>query len=155
MIIVNPADTNVEMQRLAAELFEAASAMRRDGERIARRAGQTQARWQVMWIANTGWLTVPTIGRRLGITRQSVQRTADNLANDGLMAFEPNPDHATSPFARLTASGSEALEEINRAAFERHLQVAEALSDTAIRDLRRRLGQLTVALSQYDPSDLP
>jgi DNA-binding MarR family transcriptional regulator len=37
--------------------------------------------------------TVPQIGRSLGYTRQAVQRTADALADRGLIEFVDNPDH--------------------------------------------------------------
>ncbi|AXI76198.1 MarR family transcriptional regulator [Peterkaempfera bronchialis] len=37
--------------------------------------------------------TVPQIGRSLGHTRQAVQRTADALAQRGLIEFVDNPDH--------------------------------------------------------------
>jgi DNA-binding MarR family transcriptional regulator len=37
--------------------------------------------------------TVPQIGRSLGHTRQAVQRTADALADAGLVEFVDNPDH--------------------------------------------------------------
>jgi DNA-binding MarR family transcriptional regulator len=58
---------------------------------------ETQARWQVMWIAGSGHLTVPSIARRLGITRQSVQRVADELVAEGLASFQPNPTTAAHP----------------------------------------------------------
>lgn len=37
--------------------------------------------------------TVARIARSLGLTRQSVQRTANELADDGLVQFEDNPHH--------------------------------------------------------------
>jgi DNA-binding MarR family transcriptional regulator len=150
---VNEEERNVEMQRLAADLFQAASAMRRDGEAIARQAGQTQARWQVMWIAATGRHTVPAIGRRLGITRQSAQRTATELVRDGVAEFKPNLDHATSPLLLLTPHGTAILEQINSTSAQRHLQVVALLGDTAVRQLRRRLGQLTATLAHTPRPD--
>lgn len=153
MMVVDDEERNLEMQRLAADLFQAASAMRRDGEAIARQAGQTQARWQVMWIAASGRHTVPAIGRRLGITRQSVQSTADELVRHGLAEFAPNIDHARSPLLLLTPHGSEILEQINRTSAERHLQVIAVLGDSTVRQLRRRLDQLTTALSQPPAPD--
>ena len=101
------------MQHLVAEVFELAGALRRDGETTAKLAGQTQARWQVMWIAATGRLSVPMIARRLGLARQSVQRVADEIVAEGHATFEPNPDHQRSPLLILTSDGQAVLDTIN------------------------------------------
>jgi DNA-binding MarR family transcriptional regulator len=143
---VNDDERNLEIQRLAADLFEVAGAMRRDGEAIARRAGQTQARWQVMWIGAAGGLTVPAIARRLGVTRQNVQRIANDLVADRLATFDPNPDHRRSPLLRLTPRGGEILDEINRAAARRNLHTAAELGDDGTRRLRELLDHVRQAL---------
>jgi DNA-binding MarR family transcriptional regulator len=148
---MNDQERNVEIQRLAADLFEVAGAMRRDGEAIARRSGQTQARWQVMWTAATGALTVPTIARRLGVTRQNVQRIANDLVADRLASLDANPDHRRSPLLRLTPHGREILDEINRAAARRNLQTAAELGDDGTRRLRELLDHLRRALRTPPP----
>jgi DNA-binding MarR family transcriptional regulator len=143
---------DLEYQRLVADLFEVAGALRRDGEATARRAGQTQARWQVMWIAATGELTVPAIARRLGVTRQNVQRIAHELVADGLATFAENPDHRRSPLMLLTPRGREILDEINRVASRRNLQAAAELGDDGTRRLRDLLDDLRRALRAPPPT---
>jgi DNA-binding MarR family transcriptional regulator len=137
---------NVEMQHLVAEVFELAGALRRDGDAIAKLAGQTQARWQVMWIAATGRLSVAMIARRLGLTRQSVQRVADAIVADDLATFEPNPDHQRSPQLILTSAGQHALEQINDAGRIRNLSNAAILGEDGIRQLRELLDRYRHAL---------
>jgi len=111
--------------------------MRRDGEVIARQAGQTQLRWQVMWTAATGQLTVPDIARRPGRSRQAVQRVADQLVAEQMATFEPNPDHARSPLVVLTRRGSAGiLDQINQASGGRNQQTGHYLGDAGIRSLR-------------------
>lgn len=139
-------ERNVEMQHLVAEVFDLAGALRREGEAIAKRAGQTQARWQVMWIAATGRLTVAMIARRLGITRQSVQRVADMLVEEGLATYDPNPDHRRSPLLTLTLTGRDALDAINRHGRTRNLQQAAILGDDGVATLRRLLARYREAL---------
>jgi DNA-binding MarR family transcriptional regulator len=139
---VDDAERNTQVQRLAADLFEVAGAMRRDGEAIARTAGQTQARWQVMWIASTGQLTVPSIARRLGITRQSVQPVADELAREGLASFQPNPDHSRSPLLVLTSRGAEILDRLNQTAGRKNVELARQLGDRGVHELRALLDQV-------------
>jgi DNA-binding MarR family transcriptional regulator len=149
---MNDDERNLEIQGLAADLFEVAGVMRRDGEAIARRVGQSQARWQVMWVAATGELTVPTIARRLGVTRQHVQRTANGLVADRLATFDANPDHRRSRLLRLTPRGHEILEEINRDAAQRNLQTAAELGDDGTRRLRELLDRVRRALRTPPPA---
>jgi DNA-binding MarR family transcriptional regulator len=148
---VNDEERNLEIQRLAAELFEVAGAMRRDGEAIARHAGQTQARWQVMWIAAAGGLTVPAIARRLGVTRQNVQRIANDLVADRLATLDANPDHRRSRLLQLTPRGRQVLDQINRAAARRNSQTAAELGDDGARRLRELLDHLRRALRTPPP----
>ena len=62
-----------------------------------------------------------------GTTRQAVQRSADDLLERRLATAEPNPDHRTSPYIRLTAEGHALLERINtRAAQSRRQWLPDA-----------------------------
>jgi len=145
---VDDEQRNVEMQHLVADVYELAGVLRRDGEAIAKLAGQTQARWQVMWIAATGRLSVAMIARRLGLTRQSVQRVADAIVAEQLASFEPNPDHQRSPLLILTDEGQQVLDTINRHSRKRNLDQATALGEEGIAELRRLLGRYRDAVTQ-------
>jgi DNA-binding MarR family transcriptional regulator len=103
-----------DVQTLFAELFEASAVGRRAGEEIAGVVGQTQARWQTLWTIGDVPLTVPQIGRRLGVTRQAIQRLVNELANEALVELVDNPDHKTSPLVSLTPEGRTVLDRINR-----------------------------------------
>jgi DNA-binding MarR family transcriptional regulator len=139
---------NVEMGRLVADVYELAGVLRRDGEQIAKLAGQTQARWQVMSVASAGRLSVAMIARRLGITRQSVQRVADEIVTEELASFEPNPDHQRSPLVMLTPAGQTTLDTINHTSREHHLQQAAALGQDGIGELRRLLSGYRDAVTE-------
>jgi DNA-binding MarR family transcriptional regulator len=139
---------NAEMGHLVADVYELAGVLRRDGEAIAKLAGQTQARWQVMSVASAGRLSVAMIARRLGLTRQSVQRVADEIVAEDLASFEPNPDHQRSPLLILTDNGQKVLDTINHTSRERHLQLATALGEDGIGDLRRLLGRYRDAVTE-------
>lgn len=141
-------ERSLEMQHLVADVFELAAALRRDGETIAKLAGQTQARWQVMWTAASGRLSVAMIARRLGITRQSVQRVADAIVAEGLASFEPNPDHQRSPLLILTPAGQKVLDTINRRSRQSHLQQTTTLGEDGIAELRRLLRRYRDALHE-------
>ena len=99
-----------------ADVVELSGLFRRIADAIARQEGQTQARWYALSVFSEDPLTVSQAARRLGTTRQAVQRSADELLARGLAIVEANPDHRTSPFIRLTPEGHEVLARISRTA---------------------------------------
>ena len=85
------------------------------GDSIARPAGQTSARWQVLAAVERGPATVAQIARLLGLARQSVQRVADVLAEEGLATYDENPLDLRAELLCLTARGRAALTTIQAA----------------------------------------
>lgn len=132
---------------IVADIFELAGRFREEGEAIANAVGQTQARWQVMSAASAGPRTVPQIARRLGVTRQNVQRIADLLVKENWATFQANPDHRGSPHLVLNARGQAALASITRAAEESHAELAVKLAGTDVGGLHRGLRRLIQALN--------
>ncbi|HUK59277.1 MAG TPA: MarR family transcriptional regulator [Stellaceae bacterium] len=130
-----------------ADLYELAGAFRRNGERIARGLGQTQTRWQVLSAASAEPKSVPQLARRLGVTRQNVQRIADLLVADELARFAGNPDHRTSPHLVLTEAGRKALDELTRAAQSFHESLAARLGAVPLASVRRELSRIRSALA--------
>ena len=64
-------------------------------------------------LALEGPQTVPQIARARPVSRQRMQRLANDLAADGLVEFIANPAHRTSKLVRLTPKGKVAFEEIS------------------------------------------
>ena len=98
-------DLVVQVMRLYGLLVAA-------GNKMSKPFGQTESRWQVLAVVEHGPATVAEVARVFGLARQSVQRTADALARDGLIAFEDNPRHQRAKLLRLTPAGSRALRKI-------------------------------------------
>lgn len=67
--------------------------------------GLTGARWQVMKVAARQALTVSQIARRLGLKRQSVQRTVDQLVAQRIVELQPNVDHLRAGLVTLSEDG--------------------------------------------------
>jgi DNA-binding MarR family transcriptional regulator len=128
-----------------------AGAFRDHGEDIAHMIGQTQARWQVLSAASAEAKTVPQIARRLGVTRQAVQRIANDLVHERLAAFRPNPEHQGSPHLALTSAGRDALALLTKAAQTFHLRVASTLSAEDLRNLHEGLRRVLGALECIAP----
>ncbi len=135
---------------LVSNVSEAGNLLERHGDAIASRHGQSGARWKVLAAASVAPpQSVPQLARRLGMTRQGVQRVADLLAAEGLAEDVPNPDHARSPLLRLTAKGRSTLQVLTRAAAGWHEALAAGLEtrglSTAVETLDavcRRLREL-------------
>lgn len=128
---------------MIADIYELAGLMRVRGDSIAATVGQTQARWQVLSAASTEpRLSVPQIARRLGITRQAVQRTADLLVGEGFAHFADNPDHKASPHLILTQTGQDILARLTRAARVGHQELAARLDGIDLATLHRDLRTL-------------
>src|SRR3954454_12542902 len=85
------------------------------GDALAQPNGQTSARWRVLAAVEHTPLSVAQIARAWSFARQSVQRVADLLEQDGLVAYDDNPDHRRAKLVRLTASGRAALAQIQDA----------------------------------------
>jgi DNA-binding MarR family transcriptional regulator len=94
-------------------------------EELARPAGLTAARWQVLGAVLQTPLPVAGIARAMGITRQSVQRIADLLVDQGLAEYLPNPSHRRAKLLRPTAEGLAAVRRIDPA----HAVLARHLAD--------------------------
>ncbi|GAY14843.1 MarR family winged helix-turn-helix transcriptional regulator [Mycobacterium sp. shizuoka-1] len=135
-----------EMALLVADVYELAGLLRRLGEAVAAREGQTQARWQVLSVISEHPLTVPQAARRLGVTRQAVQRLANDLVGDGLVELDANPDHRTSPMLVLTDRGRRVLLRINTFAAVENERVTEAVGAHVVRRTRAGARRLAAAL---------
>lgn len=134
--------TTDELALLVADVFELAGALRRHGDRLAGGVGQTQARWQLLSVVSVGSWTVPQAARRLGVSRQAVQRVADDLRAEGLARFVDNPHHRRSPLLEPTGNGRAALSTITDAAREWHAEVARAVKPSELHRTRTTLRRL-------------
>jgi DNA-binding MarR family transcriptional regulator len=136
-----------EIPLLVADLYEAAGALRAAGESIAATQGQSQARWQVMSVVSEPAMPVPTAARRLGVSRQNVQKIANDLVRDGLAEWQPNPDHRTSPLLGLTATGHTTLRALTEQAEAFNTSVSGGLSPREVATARKVLRLITARIS--------
>ncbi len=81
-------------------------------DRLTEGSGLTAARWQVLGAVLREPLTVAAAARSMGLARQSVQRLADVLVEEGLCEFLPNPAHQRAKLLAPTDRGWKAIEQI-------------------------------------------
>ena len=108
----------IEVFRLNGELLAA-------GDVLVADLGLTSARWQVLGAIAFSPVALPVahLARNMGLTRQAVQRSVDEMRGDGLIRLEPNPHHRRAMLVTMTASGEAAY----RAASERQALWADWL----------------------------
>lgn len=97
----------LETFRLNGTLIEA-------GDKLISDLGLTSARWQVLGSLVDGPITVAEIARRMGLSRQNVQRIANRLKQDGFIDTSPNPAHRRAKLNSLTDYGIESMREVTK-----------------------------------------
>lgn len=104
-----PADAITE---LILRIFRVNGGLLLAGDRLVSPLGLTSARWQLLGgIAGAKQpQPVAQLARDIGVSRQAVQRLANELAGEGIVAFCPNPHHKRAQLVVLTARGRELYE---------------------------------------------
>jgi DNA-binding MarR family transcriptional regulator len=100
--------------------------VQKSGTRLMRGTGITNARWQALseLFALEQRVTVSELARHMGLTRQAIQRLADDMASDGLVEFVENPGDARAMHLLLTEAGRAAYDD----ALEREWQWSNAIA---------------------------
>ena len=124
-------------------------------EELARPAGLTAARWQVLGAVLTTPLPVAGIARAMGITRQSVQRLADILVAEGLAEYLPNPSHRRAKLLRPTEAGLAAVRRIDPLHAVAARRLAGEVGHDELAHTVEALAALSAALDAMAPDDEP
>lgn len=92
---------------LVLEVFRLNGALIASGDELVSELGLTSARWQVLGAIALQPSPAPVVrlAESMGLARQSVQRIADDLANEGIVAYEENPNHRRAKLVTLTRKG--------------------------------------------------
>jgi DNA-binding MarR family transcriptional regulator len=121
-----------------------------NGQKITRPLGQSPARWQIMGQLEHESLTVSQLARRIGNSRQAVQRLADDMTRDKLTQFVENPDHHRSPKLELTLAGISTLGKINSRQRTWADRLAKEMSADAVSQTIRGVRRLSEALQTVE-----
>jgi DNA-binding MarR family transcriptional regulator len=146
---MNQSRAAADVTELILETFRLNGRLLAAGDKLTAPLGLTSARWQVLGAIGGEPLPVAQIARNMGLTRQSVQRTVNLLADEGLVAFEPNPNHRRAKLVSLTGEGQARLAAVSRGQVGWARQVAAPLSQ---HDLRTAVRVLRAFREQVDAS---
>jgi DNA-binding MarR family transcriptional regulator len=130
--------------RLNGRLQEAADVMAAAG-------GLTAARWQVLGGVLDEPRSVSAIARRMGLTRQSVQRLANVLVAEGFATWETNPHHRR---AKLLAPTPQARAAIRRVATVVHpwsSAVGDVVGAAQLRRASQTMQDVVAAMEDRPP----
>jgi len=97
---------------LVLETFRLNGCLLVAGDALVKDIGLTSARWQVLGAIALSEvpLSVAHMARNMGLTRQAVQRLANEMERDGLVRFGPNPHHQRAKLVLLTPRGKTAYD---------------------------------------------
>jgi DNA-binding MarR family transcriptional regulator len=99
---------------LVLEVFRFNGRLLAAGDRLSKPVGLTSSRWQVLGAIEDQGRSVAQIARRMGLARQNVQRLANALEKQGVVAYAPNPEHRRAKLVCLTERGRKAYEKLGR-----------------------------------------
>ena len=135
---------------LVLEIFRLNGLLVASGDALVAGVGLTSARWQVLGAAVLlqGRAPAAHIANFMGLTRQSVQRTADELEKAGIIEFNPNPHHKRARLVTLTAKGSALFDAAMRLQKPWAAALAAGIDGTALQTTAAVLAQLRARLEQ-------
>jgi DNA-binding MarR family transcriptional regulator len=145
-------DNGAAFTELTLEVFRLNGRLLQVGDELVKPVGLTSSRWQILGVVEHAPASVAHVAREMGLTRQSIQRTADLLAADGMVEYTDNPHHRRAKLMKITPGGREALDYVEERQVTWTDQVGgeHSLEDmrTAVTVLRR----IRESLEQYTPS---
>jgi len=140
------------MSGLAKTVFRLNGQFVSVGEELAGPAGMTASWWLVLGTVLSEPRTVADIARDVGVTRQSVQRTADLLVSRGLAEYRPNPAHRRAKLLTPMEPGRAAIGRIGPA----HRWYAKMLiGEIGAEEAERMLDVLRALSAALDRIGLP
>jgi DNA-binding MarR family transcriptional regulator len=136
-------DVIITTFRLNGRLMELA-------QRLAAEGGLTAAWWQVLGGVLDEPRTVAEIGRRMGMTRQGVQRVADLLVERGLAEYRPNPNHRRAKLLACTEAGYWAIRRITHGQVPWANRIGAEVGARELRSALATMRRLVAALEAED-----
>lgn len=120
------------------------------GDRLVAELGLTSARWQLLGgLADQAEpLSVAQLARKMGLTRQAVQRIANELHIEGVVSFRANPRHKRAQLIELTIYGHKLYKQAMKLQRPWALALGRDLTAAQVSEASATLGMLLLALDR-------
>ena len=135
-----------ELTALVLQVFRLNGRLLDVADRITAGTPLTAARWQVLGAVLPGPQSVAGIARSMGLARQSVQRLADLLVEEGICEYRSNPAHRRAKLLVPTAKGRAAIERIHSIQVDWADRVGAELGSSELRRVNTTIGRLLATL---------
>lgn len=147
-------DAGAALTELVLETFRLNGALVDAGNELTRPLGLTGARWQVMGAIDLERrsLTVSQIARKMGLTRQSVQRIVNELVKDSFLELIDNPRDRRAKLVGLTGKGEITMTEVDAAQALWINALSEDIAATEIRSALSLVREIVERLLSPDQS---
>jgi DNA-binding MarR family transcriptional regulator len=136
----------VALERLVLGVFRLNGFFLRAADGLTAGTPLTTARWQVLRAVFHEPLTVAGVARTMGLTRQSVQRVADDLVAEGLCQYLSNPAHRRAKLLAPTERGLTAVQLLGPRVTAWSEHVLDAVGAETIRSANDSMQTLVSAL---------
>ncbi len=124
--VINRTQAGQAIEDLIVEIVATFFLLRAEGMRIGVVSSSGEGYWSVLRLLKVkGPQTVPQLARYRYVPRQSVQKLANEMLNDGVIEFLNNPAHKRSKLLRLTPKGEAVFQEMS----DRIAILAETLAE--------------------------
>jgi len=114
--------------QLILETFRFNGQLLAAGDRLTKELDLSSALWQVLGAISEAPLPVAQIARNMGLTRQSVRRTANVLREKSFVEFQENPNHRRAKLVVLTKQGRNVLDQATKIQIDWSNRIAQDLS---------------------------
>lgn len=148
-----PTEEQQLLSGIAKTVFRLNGQLLSIAEDLARPAGLTAAWWQVLATVLREPVSVADISRSIGNSRQSVQRVADLLVDQGLAEYRPNPAHRRAKLLAPTDEGRSAVKAIAPAHADLAGRLRSEFGEEEMRQLSENLARLSAALETVSETE--
>jgi DNA-binding MarR family transcriptional regulator len=122
-------------------------------QQLAGAGGLTATEWRVLGGVLDEPHSVAEIGRLMGMTRQGVQRVADELVHRGLAEYRPNPAHRRAKLLACTQAGYWAIRQIALVQRPWADRVAAKIGATELQEMLTTVRRILAALEADEVMD--
>ncbi len=134
--------------KLILETFRFNGLLISSGDQLAKEIDLSSALWQVLGAVGEAPLSMAQIARNMGLSRQSVRRSANILKDKGLINFENNPDHKRAKLVVMTKKGLQILEKMKKKQVDWSNHLSEEFSSKDLEETIKMIKSLSDQLGK-------